>query len=224
MRASNVAFVVACLLAAIAAVAIVGVPTTSGDDGGSFAITTASSVAPAPATAVATTSAATTTLPATSVAASTPPSAPATSAAPTTEPDTTVPDTTAPQSTAPDTTAPPTTAPPEARDRADLIVAAVNASDVGGVAGEHADELEAIGYVDVGAVDAIDPSAVSGVFYAAGLELEALRLREDLGWIPSDVLSQDLMPELDTDSTFDLVVVIGRDRAGPPPAPTDTEP
>jgi hypothetical protein len=97
------------------------------------------------------------------------------------------------------------------RERTELSVAAANATDLTGIAGTHADLLEVAGYLEVASVDS-QVSPVSAVYYQPGFELEATRLATDLGWDPLSLAPMPEIPELATDSTFDLVALVGLDR------------
>jgi hypothetical protein len=210
MRRSILPFVTACVLAAGAGVAIAGVPSSGSSDRLTVASTTGAPTTSEAATVVSVTVPATTATQPPLSAPSVPPDLSATTRPPR-----------ATSTTTSSSTPLATSIVAESRGRGELTVATVNASGDGGVATALAADLQVLGYGAVSPVDALGPTARSGVFYAPGFELEALRIREDLGWIPGDVLSQDRMPEIESENTFDLVVVIGRDRAEAPP---DTEP
>lgn len=98
------------------------------------------------------------------------------------------------------------------RERSELSVATANATDIGGVAGAHAEELTGYGYVGVSPVDST-PSAESAVYYQPGFELEAARMAEELGWGLLATAPYAELPTLQTDATFDLVALIGLDQA-----------
>ncbi|HUF98933.1 MAG TPA: LytR C-terminal domain-containing protein, partial [Ilumatobacter sp.] len=93
----------------------------------------------------------------------------------------------------------------------------VNASGLGGVAGVKAEELEVAGYVDVAAVNAVLSTETSTIYFAAGLEREAMIAAADLGWGGAPLRPMAQAPELRTEDSFDLLVVIGTDRAEPVP-------
>ena len=97
--------------------------------------------------------------------------------------------------------------------RADLDVATANASGVDGVAGAAAGRLLEIGYPTVSAINALSPQATSVVYYQPNLLAEAVRLAVDLGWASEAVAPVDEMPALDSPQVFELVAVIGIDRA-----------
>lgn len=59
------------------------------------------------------------------------------------------------------------------------------------------------------------------LYHAPGLELEALRLKDDLAWHLLDVATSDQLPELDTVREFDLVLVLGGDHGDGMPAAPD---
>lgn len=214
MRRPVVPFLTACVLAAGAGVAIGGLPTRASRD--ALVVQTPRTTAP-PATV---------------------PRPPATTRAPASEPPTTtsvatsvaasVPTTEPPATTSPPTTAPtsvPTTEPPatttepalaSGRGRDELEIAVANAAGVSGVAARGADHLRTLGYTDLFTVDAVDPRPHSALFHEPGLELEALRLKDDLAWHLLDVATMDQLPELATDSRFEMVLVLGIDHDAMP--------
>ncbi len=190
MKQSILALLVTALLAIAAGIAIAGLPSEL--EGGALIITatvstTSSSTVPAAPTTVAPSVPPTTVDPAPST---TQPSAPTTTTTATTT------SVLAPESLAPE----------------ELVVATANASGVSGVAGETADRLRSLGYVDVTPVDS-DPSATSAVYYQPGLEREASRLAVDLGWGSTSIAPVDEMPVLRTELSFDLVALVGADQA-----------
>jgi hypothetical protein len=97
--------------------------------------------------------------------------------------------------------------------RADLDVATANASGVNGVAGAAAERLFEIGYSTVSAINASSPEGTSVVYYQPDLLEQAVRLAVDLGWTSDAVAPVDQMPALDSPQVFELVAVIGTDRA-----------
>jgi hypothetical protein len=98
------------------------------------------------------------------------------------------------------------------RSRDELNVATANASAQAGVATAHAELLQGEGYAGVSPVDS-EPSATSAVYYEPGFELEAARLATDLGWDPIGLAPMADLPTLLTDQTFQLVALVGLDRA-----------
>jgi len=105
-----------------------------------------------------------------------------------------------------------TTDPPVAlRDPAELVVATANASASSGIATATAEALREFGY-DASPVDA-EGAAASRVYYAPGFEREAARIAAQLSWTIRDVGPMTEMPPLLTERTFELVVLIGVDRA-----------
>jgi hypothetical protein len=118
--------------------------------------------------------------------------------------------TTTPTSTTTTTSIPDTVDALRARD--ELNVATANASASGGVATSHAEILRARGYTTVNPVDS-EPSPNSAVYYEPGFELEASRLATDLGWDPIGLAPMSELPTLLTDQTFELVALVGLDRA-----------
>jgi hypothetical protein len=97
--------------------------------------------------------------------------------------------------------------------RADLAVATANASGADGVAGAAAERLLGIGYSTVSAINALSPERTSVVYYQPGLVEQAVRLAADLGWASDAVAPVDEIPALDSPQVFELVAVIGTDRA-----------
>ncbi|WP_133870702.1 LytR C-terminal domain-containing protein [Ilumatobacter fluminis] len=97
------------------------------------------------------------------------------------------------------------------REREALVVATANATDVGGVAGAHAEELQGYGYVNVAPVDTT-PSAESAVYYQPGFDLEAARMAEELGWGLLAIAPYAELSALQTDATFELVALVGLDQ------------
>jgi hypothetical protein len=95
--------------------------------------------------------------------------------------------------------------------RLPLDVGTVNASDLSGVARETAERLRSVGYERVQPVDASNPVGADGVYFQPGLEREATRLADDLGWSGVVIAPYDQAPALETERVFQLVAVIGLD-------------
>lgn len=95
--------------------------------------------------------------------------------------------------------------------RDQLVVVTVNAGARAGIAGETADVLRPIGYPSAVPFDAIESSETSNVHYREGLEAEAVRLAEDLGWSKGDIAPASEAPAYETALPVDLAVVLGRD-------------
>jgi len=98
-------------------------------------------------------------------------------------------------------------------DPATVRVVVGNASARNGLATVTADELSAVGYVDVVATNAIDDSADSFIVYREGFQPAALAIATLLG---SPV--EQVLPYIDTavterDDQGDVMVVVGADRA-----------
>lgn len=138
---------------------------------------------------------------------------PTTEPAVVTPPPTTGSQTTVPPTTAPSVTSPPTTAPRQVLGRAEVIVVVANGTNFPGVAGRTATGLEALGYVDVAAVDA-DPVGQTVVYHLEGFDREALRLVEDLGLAPVAIPVRpiDLAPTVTPLVPADVLVVVGSDQ------------
>jgi len=132
-------------------------------------------------------------------------------------PATTVPETTDP---APETTA---TTDPDSADsvpaelavRSEIVVSAVNGSNVAGIALRVATELEDLGYVDVLPLNGTDiEELTTTVFFAVGFEEAAVRMADDLGRLPEFVAPIEGSPSVgDLPADIELLVYIGRDRA-----------
>ena len=101
------------------------------------------------------------------------------------------------------------------RNRNTLLVVAANASGLDAVSVSKAAELEAAGYMDVVAVDAVQPSSVSAIYSAPGLDREVFLAAADLHWDGVELLPMALAPEIESTGEFDLLVLIGSDRAAP---------
>jgi len=134
---------------------------------------------------------------------------------------TTVPTTSVPEATTPDTSDPETTdpdtadsAPAELADRSEIVVSAVNGSNVAGTAQRVAAELEALGYVDVIPQNGTDIEELTTVFFADGFGEAALRMADDLDLLPESVVPIEDSPSVaDLPADIELLVYIGRDRA-----------
>ncbi len=113
-----------------------------------------------------------------------------------------------------------TAAPPDPgddlRQRASLDVSVANGGAVNGVASATAGALDTEGYSAVQPVDTENPTATTTVYYEPGFQLEAARLASDLSWDPIAIAPISDMPPLATDATFELVAMIGLDKAPPP--------
>ena len=186
MSRSIAPFVGACVLAAGAGVAIAGVPRSSASETLEIVSTTTSTTS--------TTTSTSTTVPITTVPA--------------------VPDTTVPA--VPDTTvAPDTTAAPSTSDAAaaPLTLLVLNGEGTAGLAGRGAELLESLGFAPPDVADTNESVELSGIFYRAGLEVEALSLKEQLGYNFLTVASQDQLPAHSRPGEWDLVLVLGADYA-----------
>ena len=101
------------------------------------------------------------------------------------------------------------------RSRADIGTIDRDDSGLDGVSVSKAAELEAAGYMDVVAVDAVQPSSVSAIYSAPGLDREVFLAAGDLHWDGVELLTMALAPEIESTGEFDLLVLIGSDRAAP---------
>jgi LytR cell envelope-related transcriptional attenuator len=185
MERPGIAYVVTGLVAIVAGVAIAGLPSGGGDE-----LTITAVPDSAPSTVVVTS-----TTPTTTTAATTTVAAPSTTTTSTT------------------TTTTTDVVPPVA-DRAALRVTAANGTNVSGVAGAVATELEGLGYVGVGRGDT-GPADVTIVYHLPGLEAEAERLAGDLDLDPTAIADAATAPEVAPAFDGQLLVVIGLDRVAP---------
>jgi hypothetical protein len=92
-------------------------------------------------------------------------------------------------------------------------VVVANANGVPGIAGATASELVAAGYVAARPADALERAATSVVYFRDGLDVEAARLVADLGWDGVELAPLGGLPAIEASGEFDLVVLIGLDRA-----------
>lgn len=191
MRTQWLAYAVVAVLAAGVGVLVAGLP----GDGGTDTVAIAD-----------TSTAATTTTPAPTTAAPT--------TAPTTAPPTTAPaPTTAVPTTALPTTLPPTTV-PQLIDRAELIVVAANGANVGGTASRMVARLTELGYVDPLPRDGTIVEEFTVVYYAPGLEGEALRLAGELELLDQFIGPIETAPVVvELPEETQLLVYTGLDRA-----------
>jgi hypothetical protein len=158
--------------------------------------------------------------PTTTVAAD--PTLPETTAATTTVPPTTEPEATAAttttgvSTTVPDTTEPDTTDPVagDLPDRGELFTIVANGSNISGAASRNVERLRAIGYTDIAPRNGTTIFEFTTIYFADGLEAEALRLAEDLELLPDFVAPLIDAPEvLDLPEDVQLLAYIGLDRA-----------
>lgn len=115
-------------------------------------------------------------------------------------------------SAAPTSVSPTTTTLPPVRDRSEVRVVVANASRRPGVAGQYAEVVRFLGYVDVVATDALDTARATRVFYAPGLAREAERLVEDLDLGEVTVAPVPTDPVIPPELSGDVVVLVGLDK------------
>lgn len=140
-----------------------------------------------------------------------------TTAAPTTTaaaPSTTSGDSTDTTAALVNTTTTSTTTTVPAPDPATVRVVVGNGSARNGLATTTAEELIAVGYVDVVATNAIGDSPDSYIVYRDGFQAAALAVAEAL-----DIPAERVLPYIDAEVTErddqgDVIVVVGADRAG----------
>ncbi|MEO1058237.1 MAG: LytR C-terminal domain-containing protein [Actinomycetota bacterium] len=132
---------------------------------------------------------------------------------------TTLPPATTTTTTVPETTTASTVAPtstiPELPPRSDFSVAVANGADVGGIATATAEQLEALGYVDVIALDGTVIAEFTVVYFTPGLEAAAIRLAEDLGANPELRAPLSEAPPVDGLDDVQLLAYLGQDRNAP---------
>lgn len=205
MKSPWLAYAIVAVLAVGAGVAIAGLPDNSSVDA---TITVTGATDSTTATTTSDTAPATSAVPTTETSPAT--TAPAGTTAPTTPPVTTE----APATTTPETTAAPTTSVPELIERSELAVVAANGSNVGGSASRMAARLEALGYVDVAPRDGTIVEEFTVVYFAEGLEGEALRLAGELDLLDEFIGPIDTAPNvIDLPPETQLLVYTGLDRA-----------
>lgn len=218
MKNSLIALVATGVVAAAAGVAVAGLP--SDPPGGDLRISQPASTSTSTSLPPVTTIAPTTTVvpaaasPSTSTVTTTAPAADP-DAAPDAAPDAGTDSTVAPDDGAQGETT--TTSLPvepivdDLVERGDLVVVTLNAGSRAGIAGDAADLLRPFGYADVSPLDALESSELSNVYHREGLEAEAVRLAEDLGWSKGDIAPLDTAPAFDSSLDVDLAVVFGID-------------
>lgn len=96
-------------------------------------------------------------------------------------------------------------------DRAAVVVVVANATDERGVAGAMVDRLRSYDYSLVTAVDAVDVSDRTVVYFAVGFRSAARRLALDAGLPESSVAPIDQAPDLEDAVLTQLLVVVGTD-------------
>lgn len=214
MKHQWVAYAIVAVLSIGAGVAIAGLPNNVPVDP---TITAPSTTAPAPpstlpppTTSPPTSAPDTTAAPETTTPVATPPTEPGDGDVTTTT------DPSAPTSTdggvvVPSVTT--TTAVPGLPERSELEVAVANGAEVPGIAQRTADSLQAIGYVDVQALDGPVPADATTVYYTEGYRPAAERLAVDLGLSPDAVGPIVGAPPVDGLLFVQLLAYLGRDRA-----------
>lgn len=96
-------------------------------------------------------------------------------------------------------------------NRADVIVVVANATDERGVAAAFVDRLRAYEYLRVTALDAVDVTERTIVYFAPGFRAAAQRLALDAGLPARSVAPLDQAPPLEDDVLTQLLVVLGVD-------------
>ncbi len=94
-----------------------------------------------------------------------------------------------------------------------LIVVSVNGAGTAGLATRVRDELRDFGYDSARATDGTTLVDTTIVYYFPGLELEAVRVAEDLGLEFADVAPIEGAPEYGELDGDQVVVYLGRDRS-----------
>lgn len=118
--------------------------------------------------------------------------------------------------TAPTTTTVPvttTTVADPAVQPAELVVVSANGAGTAGLATRVRDELRDFGYDSARATDGTTLVDKTIVYYFPGLELEAVRVAEDLGLEFADVAPIEGAPEYGELDGDQVVVYLGRDRS-----------
>jgi hypothetical protein len=192
MKHQWLAYVIVALLSIAAGVAIAGLP----NDVPVSATIVVPATTEVPETTVATTT--TTVLPETTVATTAPPTteAPATTVAPSTtvlEPTT-------------------TTVSLPLPDRDEVVSATANGAGAQGAASRVADQLEGLGYVDVGRFDGTEIVEFTIVYYSPGMEEAAERMAADLELLPQFIAPIAEAPEVVNPPLVQLLVYVGTDR------------
>ena len=144
------------------------------------------------------------------VSASTDVSEPEADTTTTVPPETTVVPTTAASTTTKPLTTTSTTVP--LLDRDQIVAAAVNGTGVQGAAGRVADQLEGLGYVDVGKADGTDILDFTVIYFVDGYEETAARMAADLDLHPDFIAPIADAPEIPDLGLVQLVAYVGVDR------------
>lgn len=203
MKVNLLAYAITGVIAVAAGVAIAGLPSDPADtivvDPGSVTTTVTSipvvtTGSPAPATDPVETDPVTTPAPTSTTSTTTA----TTSIAPTTSP------------TATTSEATTTTSEPPLRAPSSISIAVVNATNVGGVAGDLADALEPLGYSQINTADSL-PAEETAVYAAEGYEREAQQLLVDAELDDAPILPIDEAPEITANGDFQLILVLGLD-------------
>jgi hypothetical protein len=114
-----------------------------------------------------------------------------------------------------DSTLAPTSDLPHGRSSTRLLTA--DATRTPGTADAARQRLEAAGYIGVGSLDAPQPAAASGVYFAPGYEAEALDVARLLGLGESAV--NRTPPPYPEPNGADVLLVVGDDLVGTPASP-----
>lgn len=96
-------------------------------------------------------------------------------------------------------------------DRDEVRAATANGSGVQGAAGRVADQLEALGYVDIDRVDGIDIVEFTIIYYIDGFEEAAARMATDLDLPPESIAPIDEMPVVPDVPLVQLAAYVGTD-------------
>lgn len=105
-----------------------------------------------------------------------------------------------------------TTQPP--LDPANLRLLVANGSNRPGIAGSTADLLIELGYLKVSAVDALDPTDTTTVYFRDGFKTVATVVAADLNLAPDRIATLPAQAVTDDDTLGDVLVVIGADYLG----------
>ena len=105
-----------------------------------------------------------------------------------------------------------TTQPP--LDPANLRLLVANGSNRSGIARSTAEVLIELGYLKASAVDALDPTDTTAVYFRDGFEAAAAAVAADLNLTPDRVDTLPAQAVTDDDTLGDVLVVIGADYQG----------
>jgi hypothetical protein len=194
MRSNWWVYTVVAAVAAVAGLAIAGLPDSASTDATIAAPEVTTSVVPD----------ATTTLMSTTTMTAT-----TTTVPPTTQPPATPPPTTVPPTTQPPATPPPTTVPPTA-----VYVVVANGGDAAGIAGDVVADLGELAYERAFKTDGLDTADRTIVYFEDGYQGEALRLAADVGLAADAIAPLDEAPGVEgAVGAVELLLYLGRDWA-----------